>query len=73
MKTKRFIPATIQNRVSKKSSDYWGMLFISFLFLSAISSFLFANHIDRPQLDNVSSTSHQTNTIVVNTNQKIKS
>lgn len=73
MKTKRFIPSTLHSRVSKKSSDFWGMLFISFLFLSAISSFLFANHVDRPQLGDASSTPQQVDTIDKHSTQKIKS
>lgn len=69
MKTKRFIPSTIQNRVSKKSTDYWGMLFIGFLFLSAVSSFLFANHTDRSHSNNVSSSTHEINTTITDSDQ----
>jgi hypothetical protein len=73
MKTKRFMPSRIHNKNDKKTTDYWGMLFISFLFLSAISSFLFANHTDRSDINNVSTSAHEISTTILDTDQKRKS
>ncbi|NVK73563.1 MAG: hypothetical protein HWE24_08795 [Oceanospirillaceae bacterium] len=58
MKTKSFIQPSQQYTNDKKPTDYWGMLFVSFIFLSSISCFLFANHSERSP-NSLPLTSHQ--------------
>lgn len=53
MKTKNFIPATVTHRDDKKP-DYWGVLFVSFIFISSMSCFLFANNVSQPSNASVS-------------------
>ncbi|PYF84034.1 hypothetical protein DFP75_10153 [Marinomonas alcarazii] len=44
MKSKNFVQPHHNYAETKKTTDYWGMLFIGFIFLSSMSCFLFANH-----------------------------
>jgi hypothetical protein len=72
MKTKKFISSTINTNNSKKSPDYWGVLFISFIFLSTISCFLFANHTDRSHLNSASSSAHVISATITDIDQQRK-
>ncbi|MCB5160822.1 hypothetical protein [Marinomonas algarum] len=54
MKTKNFIPATSAAHRDDKKTDYWGVLFVSFIFISSMSCFLFANNVSQPSNSNVS-------------------
>ncbi|MBR7888320.1 hypothetical protein J9B83_05125 [Marinomonas sp. A79] len=56
MKTKTFIPAN-PNKADHKKIDYWGVLFVSFIFVSSMSCFLFANNIDHPDENTLSDSS----------------
>ncbi len=73
MKTKAFVPATKHNKQDNKASDYWSMLFISFIFISAISCFLFANHVNKPNTSSVSSVPVEISTQIIDTDQQRKS
>ena len=73
MKTKSFVPSPKKYADSKKPVDYWGMLFISFIFLSSMSCFLFANHSDRQASNNLSLNTQQIKTTTVDADQSRKS
>jgi len=74
MKTKNFVPPTKKYSRDKKTIDYWGMLFVSFIFLSSISCFLFANNIDRqPPPRNVSDSTKAISNMMIDIDQRGKS
>lgn len=73
MKTKNYIPQPQRDNNGKKSADYWGMLFVSFIFLSSISCFLFANNIDRQSSRSVSDSEKVISNPMVDLDQKSKS
>ena len=73
MKHKSFIPSPKRYINDKKPTDYWGMLFISFIFLSSMSCFLFANHGNRQASNSLSLTTHQISTTIIDTDQSNKS
>lgn len=73
MKTKSFIPATVKCKSSKKSTNYWSMLFISLVFLSSIGCFLFANHTNRTQVSHLSGTIDETTIVTTQDAQNYKS
>ncbi|RBO83368.1 MULTISPECIES: hypothetical protein [Marinomonas] len=73
MKTKAFVPATKLNKRDSKATDYWSMLFISFIFISSISCFLFANHVNKPNTSSASSTSLKISTQIIDADQQRKS
>ena len=73
MKTKSFVPSPKRYTNDKKPIDYWGMLFIGFIFLSSMSCFLFANHSDRQSSNSLSLTTYQISTRIIDTDQSSKS
>lgn len=73
MKTKIFIPSPKRYTNDKQLTDYWGILFISFIFLSSISCFLFANHSDSKKSQNLSANDHKASTVIVDADQSSKS
>ena len=73
MKSKNFIPSPKQCPNSKKTTDYWGMLFIGFIFLSSMSCFLFANHSDRHAANRLSDSAHKISNTIIDTDQSNKS
>jgi len=73
MKTRSFIPATEKYKSSKKATDFWSILFISLIFLSAISCFLFANHSNRTQANNLSDATDKISTMKVDIDHNSKS
>ena len=70
MKTKIFVPSPKRYTNDKQPTDYWGILFISFIFLSSISCFLFANHSDRQVSNNLSFSNYST---IIDTDQSSQS
>jgi hypothetical protein len=72
MKSKNFIPSHKRTN-DKKSIDYWGMLFIGFIFLSSMSCFLFANHSDRHAANRLSDSAHKISNTIIDTDQSNKS
>ncbi|ETX10785.1 hypothetical protein MUS1_12475 [Marinomonas ushuaiensis DSM 15871] len=73
MKTESFIPSTEKNKSSKKATDYWSMLFVSLIFLSSISCFLFANHTDRAQANTLSDTTGKISMMKIDIDHSSKS
>ncbi|WP_111638401.1 hypothetical protein [Marinomonas shanghaiensis] len=73
MKSKSFVPAPKRYQDDKKPKDYWGMLFISFIFLSSMSCFLFANHGDRQTSNRLSDSIQDISTKMIDTDQRSKS
>ena len=73
MKTKSFVPPTKSYNNTKKTTDYWGMLFVAFIFLSSISCFLFANNVDRQSTRSVSDSMKGQSYKVIDTDQRARS
>ncbi len=69
MKHKSFIPSPKRYINDKKPTDYWGILFISFILLSSVSCFLFANHGDRQSTNNLSLNTLQISSKVIDLDQ----
>ena len=73
MKTKSFVPSPKRYTNDKKPTDYWGMLFIGFIFLSSMSCFLFANHSDQQTSNSLSDSTNKISTMIIDTDQSSKS
>ncbi len=73
MKTKSFVPSTKRYNCTKKTTDYWGILFIGFIFFSSISCFLFANNINQQHSRNVSDSIKEPSNMMIDIGQKRKS
>jgi hypothetical protein len=72
MKTKTFVPS-IKRYNTKKTIDYWGILFVGFIFVSSIGCFLFANNVDRQLSHNVSDVMKKPSSMMIDIDQKRKS
>lgn len=72
MKSKSFIPSPKRYTDPKKPTDYWGVLFISFILVSSMSCFLFANHSDK-NIHTLSDTAPPLSTMIVDLDQSSKS
>lgn len=70
MKSKNFVQPPSDHAENKKTTDYWGMLFIGIIFLSSMSCFLFANHSDRQVSNNLSFSNYST---IIDTGQSSQS
>ena len=73
MKTKSFVSSTSNTKSGKKTPDYWGIIFISFVFLSTFSCFLFANHMDQSIPNRIGYSALEINVIITDIDQQQKS
>ena len=73
MKTNAFVPASKPHKVARKASDYWSMLFISFVFIASMSCFLFANHANQTTASNTLKETLPVTSSLIDTDQRRKS
>lgn len=73
MKSKSFVPSSKQHPQDKKATDYWGMLFVGFIFLSSMSCFLFANHSSKQATNNLLDSKQTISVMITDPDQHQKS
>ncbi|NLQ16676.1 hypothetical protein HGG82_03425 [Marinomonas sp. M1K-6] len=73
MKTKSFVPSSKQHPNDNKTTDYWGMLFVGFIFLSSMSCFLFANHSGKQTTNSLSDSRQAISVIITDPDQRQES